>query len=239
MFFGKGSSVLIPGFDSFLLRDANSTVSRLKWGTVTVLPMNLRGSWCTPPGANRYDRWLDSSKSMKRSMEKKTFLTVYTYLHICLTYLSGYVGHAIFGTYRKYLEDVRVGSLSYQLNCYNFEEGCSYLWSWYITTEYNTSNSWHYSCPRSVYCRSIAFLLVVWLFDINRFIRKIFTHIPYNRWDKSSRRMRIVLGTFTSSSTKFVDLSYYAQSCRDSMKALQPLVAKNARRSSSLCLRWQ
>ena len=27
MFFGKGSSVLIPGFDSFLLRDANSTVS--------------------------------------------------------------------------------------------------------------------------------------------------------------------------------------------------------------------
>ena len=48
---------------------------------------------------------------MKRSMEKKTFLTVYTYLHICLTYLSGYVGHAIFGTYRKYLEDVRVGSL--------------------------------------------------------------------------------------------------------------------------------
>ena len=24
-----------------------------------------------------------------------------------------------------------------------------------------TSNSWHYSCPRSVFCRSIAFLLVV------------------------------------------------------------------------------
>ena len=45
----------------------------------------------------------------------------------------------------------------------------------------------------------------------------------------SSRRMPIVLGTFISSSTKFVDLSYYAQSCRDSMKALQPLVAKNAR----------
>ena len=50
MFFGKGSSVLIPGFDSFLLRDANSSVSRLKWGTVTVLPMNLCGSWRTPPG---------------------------------------------------------------------------------------------------------------------------------------------------------------------------------------------
>ena len=50
MFFGKGSSVLIPGFDSFLLRDANSTVSRLKWGAVTVLPMNLCGSWRTPPG---------------------------------------------------------------------------------------------------------------------------------------------------------------------------------------------
>ena len=49
MFFGKGSSVLIPGFDSFLLRDANSTVSRLKWGTVTVLPMNLCGAWRTPP----------------------------------------------------------------------------------------------------------------------------------------------------------------------------------------------
>ena len=49
MFFGKGSSVLIPGFDSFLLRDANSSVSRLKWGRVTVLPMNLCGSWRTPP----------------------------------------------------------------------------------------------------------------------------------------------------------------------------------------------
>ena len=46
------------------------------------------------------------------------------------------------------------------------------------------SNSWHYSCPRSVYCRSIVFLLVVKLFEIYRFIMKIFTHIPYNRWDK-------------------------------------------------------
>ena len=51
--------------------------------------------------------------------------------------------------------------------------------------------------------------------------------------------MPIVLGTLTCSSTKFVDLSYYAQSCRDSMKALQPLVAKNARRSSSICCGWQ
>ena len=50
MIFGKGSSVLIPGFDSLLSRDANSTVSRLKWGTVTVLPVNLCGSWRTPPG---------------------------------------------------------------------------------------------------------------------------------------------------------------------------------------------
>ena len=50
MFFRKGSSVLIPGFDSSLLRDVNSTVSPLKWGTVTVLPMNLCGSWRTPPG---------------------------------------------------------------------------------------------------------------------------------------------------------------------------------------------
>ena len=50
MVFGKGSSVLIPGFDSFLLQDANSTTSRLKWGTVTVLSMNLHGSWRTPPG---------------------------------------------------------------------------------------------------------------------------------------------------------------------------------------------
>ena len=55
----------------------------------------------------------------------------------------------------------------------------------------------------------------------------------------ASHRMPIVLGTFTSSSTKFVDLSYYAQSCRDSMKALQPLVAKNARQSSLICCRWQ
>ena len=30
------------------------------------------------------------------------------------------------------------------------------LWIIYIT-----SNSWHYRCPRSVYCRSIVFLLVV------------------------------------------------------------------------------
>ena len=35
--------------------------------------------------------------------------------------------------------------------------------------------------------------------------------------------MPIVLGTFTSSSRKLVDLPYYAQSCRDSMKALQLL----------------
>ena len=52
MFFRKGISVLIPGFDSSLLRDANSTVSGLKWGTVTVLPMNRCGSWRTrEPGA--------------------------------------------------------------------------------------------------------------------------------------------------------------------------------------------
>ena len=45
-------------------------------------------------------------------------------------------------------------------------------------------NIQHYSCPRSVYCRSIVFLLVVWLFEIyHRFIMKIFTHISYNRWD--------------------------------------------------------
>ena len=29
-------------------------MSRLKWGTVTVLPMNLCGSWRTPPGALRH-----------------------------------------------------------------------------------------------------------------------------------------------------------------------------------------
>ena len=38
------------------------------------------------------------------------------------------------------------------------------------------------SWPRSVYCRSIVFLLVVQLFEIYRFIMKIFTHIPHNRW---------------------------------------------------------
>ena len=47
--FSKSLYVLIPGFDSSLSRDANSTVSRLKWGTATVLPMNLCGSWRTPP----------------------------------------------------------------------------------------------------------------------------------------------------------------------------------------------
>ena len=48
----------------------------------------------------------------------------------------------------------------------------------------------------------------------------------------SSRRMPIVLGTFASSSKKFVDLSYYVQSSRDSMKARQRLVAKIARRNA-------
>ena len=38
----------------------------------------------------------------------------------------------------------------------------------------------------------------------------------------------LVLGTFTSSSTKFVDLSYHALLCVDSMKAPQRLVALNA-----------
>ena len=37
MFLRKGISVLIPGFDSSPLRDANSTVSRLKWGARTPL----------------------------------------------------------------------------------------------------------------------------------------------------------------------------------------------------------
>ena len=37
--------------------------------------------------------------------------------------------------------------------------------------------------------------------------------------------MPIVLGTFTSSSTKFVDLSYHALLCVDAMKALQRFVA--------------
>ena len=44
----------------------------------------------------------------------------------------------------------------------------------------------------------------------------------------SSRRMPIVLGTFTSSSTKFVDLSYHALLCVDAMKVPQRLVALNA-----------
>ena len=43
MFFRKGSSVWNLGFDWSLLRDANSTVLVLKWGTVTVLPMNFVG----------------------------------------------------------------------------------------------------------------------------------------------------------------------------------------------------
>ena len=42
------------------------------------------------------------------------------------------------------------------------------------------------------------------------------------------RRMPIVLETFTSSSTKFVDLSYHALLCVDAMKAPQRLVALNA-----------
>ena len=45
----------------------------------------------------------------------------------------------------------------------------------------NTSNSWHHSHPRSEYCRSIVFLLVLLRFEIYRFRMKIFIHIPYNR----------------------------------------------------------
>lgn len=44
----------------------------------------------------------------------------------------------------------------------------------------------------------------------------------------TSRRMSIVLETFTSTSTKFVDLSYHALLSVDAMKALQRLVALNA-----------
>ena len=54
MFVSQGMSVLNPGFDSSLLRDANSTVSPLKWSTVTVLPMNLRGSSRTPPASTQW-----------------------------------------------------------------------------------------------------------------------------------------------------------------------------------------
>ena len=40
----------------------------------------------------------------------------------------------------------------------------------------------------------------------------------------NSLRMPIVLGTFTSGSpAKFVNVSYYVQSCLDGMKALRPL----------------
>ena len=38
-----------------------------------------------------------------------------------------------------------------------------------------TSNGWHYSCPRSVCCRSIVVMV-------------IFTHIPYHKWDKNRKQ---------------------------------------------------
>ena len=50
MSFRKHSKILIPDFGTSLSRDAFSTASRLKWGTLTILPMNLCGSWRTPPG---------------------------------------------------------------------------------------------------------------------------------------------------------------------------------------------
>ena len=65
------------------------------------------------------------------------------------------------------------------------------LGSFSIRTITTTSNSWHYRSPRSSYCRSIVFLLVVQLFEIYEFIisiMKIFTHIPYKRWDKYRKR---------------------------------------------------
>ena len=39
-----------------------------------------------------------------------------------------------------------------------------------------TNKSWHYSCPRSVYCRSIVSLVFAYLFKICRFISKISTY---------------------------------------------------------------
>ena len=52
-------------------------------------------------------------------------------------------------------------------------------------------------------------------------------------------RKSIVLGTFTPTSLKFVDLSHHAQSWLDALKALQPLAAKNGRRCSLIWWRWQ
>ena len=43
---------------------------------------------------------------------------------------------------------------------YNFWPRTIIDWN-ILTSDYLTSNSWHYSCPRSVYCWSIVFLLVV------------------------------------------------------------------------------
>ena len=81
------------------------------------------------------------------------------------------------------------------------------FWGWQLRKNERycrTSNSWHYSCPRSVYCRSIVFLLVVQLFEIYRFIMKIFTHILYNRWDKY-RKLKVPC-TF---SVRFTQLCIY------------------------------
>ena len=66
MFFRKGSSVLIPGFDSSLSRDANSTVSQLKWGTTTVLP-------CLVPRPHYYARPMRFGSRGPRKFLRRSF----------------------------------------------------------------------------------------------------------------------------------------------------------------------
>ena len=56
MFLRKGISVLIPGFDSSPLRDANSTVSRLKWGART--PLTHRPLCCLSHSRISVDPWV-------------------------------------------------------------------------------------------------------------------------------------------------------------------------------------
>ena len=63
----------------------------------------------------------------------------------------------------------------------------------------------------SLLCRSIVFLIFVQFFKIYRFILKISTHIPYNRWDKNSKRKILWTdsGRFTQLSSKHSQFREY------------------------------
>ena len=65
-----------------------------------------------------------------------------------------------------------------------FFRNFTYIQLWDQLSYSLTSNSWNYSCPRSVYS-ILAPCVALWTIPIHK---EDFTHIPYNRWDKYRKR---------------------------------------------------